>query len=65
MFTLTEDEATARHGAIVYRDASRVVRVRVSGDRATIVIHDCDATGAEMLPNGYLAGGNIIWHKAE
>lgn len=64
MFTPTEDEATSRHGAIIYRDASRVIRAKVTGDRLTVVIHDCDAAGGEILPNGYLAGANIIWHKA-
>lgn len=64
MFILTEEQATARHGVIVYRDSVRVVRVRVTENRATIVIHDCDADGTEILPNGYLAGANIIWHKA-
>lgn len=64
MFTLTEEEATARHGAIVYRDDYRVIRAKVTEDRLTVVIHDCDAAGAEILPNGYLAGANIIWHKA-
>lgn len=64
MFILTEEQATARYGAIVYRDAARVIRARVDGDRLTVVIHDCDADGGETLPNGYLTGGNILWHTA-